>query len=91
MIAFLPDDYTPPPSRGAARYRIAVAVVVLAAAAAAVAYIQADVSPLPERARPPEFTASAHAGTPREVSPPVPFHEQYGVRALEAAVHIEAF
>ena len=91
MIAFLPDDHTPPASRGWLRYAVAGGLLALAAAAVMFAYFHGDVSPSPERARNPEFTASAHASPPREVSPPVPFHEQYGVRALEAAAHIEAF
>ena len=90
MITFLPDDYTPPPSRGGLRYAAAGGLLALAAAAALFAYFQADAPPS-ERARGTSFTAAAHASPLRETSPGVPFHEQYGVRMLEAAEHIEAF
>jgi hypothetical protein len=91
MITFLPDDYTPPPSRGGLRYAVAGGLLALAAAAAMFTYFQVDVPPLSERARSPSFTAAAHASPLPESSAWVPFHEQYGVRALEASEHIEAF
>ena len=90
MITFLPDDYTPPPPRSGLRYAAAAGLLVLAAAVAIFTYFQADVLSS-ERAHSSAFTASAHASSPREVSPSVPFHEQYGVRLLEPAPHIEAF
>ena len=90
MITFLPDDYTPPPSRTGIRYAAAGGLLALAAAAAMFAYFQADVPPS-ERARDTSFTAAAHASPLRESAPSVPFHEQYGVRMLEPAAHIEAF
>ena len=90
MIKFLPDDYTPPLSRGGLRYATAGGLLALAAAAALFTYFQADVPPS-ERARGTSFTAAAHAGPLRESAPWVPFHEQYGVRVLQAAEHIEAF
>lgn len=90
MITVLPDDYTPPPPRSGLRYAAAGGLLALAAAVAIFTYFQADMSS-PEGAYSAAFTASAHASSPREVSPSVTFHEQYGVRMLEPAPHIEAF
>ena len=90
MITFLPDEYTPPPSRSGLRYAAAGGLLALAAAGAMFTYFQAD-GPPSERARSTSFTAAAHASPSRESAPSVPFHEQYGVRMLQAAEHIEAF